>query len=169
MSKSERASWVNLVTNALIGGWYFALVLRAPGDSQLLGPGMAPFIAILVIVAIFTAISSELLLRWIQRRAGSPAARGEQLDERDRLINLHAARNAYLVLLVAIGAVMSLIAMTGWMDSWNVPRAAVDTVLTRMIRGPLTGPVIVQWLLLALTLAELSRHVSRIVSYRRGY
>jgi len=170
MSQQERASWVSLVVNAFIGVWYFSVVFRAPGDSPLLGPVMGVFLMRLILAAIFAALLGELVLRWIQIRAGGDPARREQLDERDRLINLHAGRNAYVVLAVAIAAIISLIAMTAWSQSWGWPvRSAPDTVMLRMIRGPLTGPLIVQLLLLALTLAGLCRYVTRIVSYRRGY
>jgi hypothetical protein len=170
MSQQERASWASLVVNAFIGILYFCVVFGMPGDSHLLGPGMAIFIVPLIIAAVIALVSSELVLRWIQRRAGDDPARREKLDERDRLINLRAGRNAYVVLVVAIGTVLTLIAMTGWSQSWGWPVSqAPDTVALRMVRGPLTGPVIAQLLLLALTLAALCRYLTRIVSYRRGY
>ena len=170
MSQQERVSWVSLIVNAFIGYWYFTRVLRMPGDASLLGPGMAAFTLNLIIVAIFAGILSELVLRRIQIRSGGDPARREKLDERDRLFNLRAGRNAYLVLVVAVATVLSLIALTQWMQSWGVPRLpAPDIVLTRMINGPLTGPLIAQLLLFALTLAGLCKYVTRIVSYRRGY
>jgi len=170
MSQHERVSWVSLIVNAFIGYWYFARVLGMPGDAALLGPGMAVFALNLIIVAIFAGILSELVLRLIQIRSGGDPRRREKLDERDRLINLRANRNAYVLLVIAVAAVLSLIALTQWMPSWGVPRsAAPETVLIRMAHGPLTGPLIAQLLLLALTLATLCKYVTRIVSYRRGY
>jgi hypothetical protein len=44
-----------------------------------------------------------------------------------------------------------------------------DTVLMRMLAGPLDPPLLAQWLLLALVLADVCKYVTRIVSYRRGY
>ncbi len=38
-----------------------------------------------------------------------------------------------------------------------------------MAIGPLNAPLLAQWLLLALTLADVCKYVTRIVSYRRGY
>jgi hypothetical protein len=170
MSQPEKASWVALVVNVLIGCCYFGVVSNMPGDSHLLGPGMALFIVPLIVLAILAALVSELVLRAIQRDAGGDPARRERLDERDRIINLRAGRNAYVVLVVAIAAVLGQIAMTGWEQSWGWPAAQVaDTVLERMVRGPLTGPVIAQLLLLALTLAGVCKYLTRIVSYRRGY
>ncbi len=52
---------------------------------------------------------------------------------------------------------------------WPAGPAPADTVLRRMVTGPLDAPLIAQWLLLALTLADLSKYATRIVSYRRGY
>jgi hypothetical protein len=170
MSQQERVSWVSLVVNAFIGYWYFARVLRMPGDTALLGPGMAVFTLNLIIVAIFAGILSELVLRLIQSRTGGDPSKRERMDERDRLINLRAGRNAYVVLVVAVATVLGLIAGTQWMQSWGMPRILEpDIVLIRMINGPLTGPLIAQLLLLALTLAGLCKYVTRIVSYRRGY
>ena len=57
MSQHERVSWVSLIVNAFIGYWYFARVLRMPGDAALLGPGMAVFTLNLIIVAIFAYLA----------------------------------------------------------------------------------------------------------------
>jgi hypothetical protein len=141
-----------------------------PGETALLGPGMAVFTLNLIIVAIFAGILGELVLRLIQSRTGGDPTMREKLDERDRLINLRAGRNAYVVLVVAVASVLGLIAVTQWKQSWGVAAIpAPDTVLVRMINGPLTGPLTAQLLLLALTLAGLCKYATRIVSYRRGH
>jgi len=171
MSQHERISWVALVVTGVVSVWYFALVLPAPGDSHLFGVGMAVFAFILIITAIFVAIASESLLRWVQRRTGGDPSRRDQLDERDRLINLRAGRNAYVVLFGSVVLVLGLIPMIQMMRSfaWPGGPALPNTVLVRMLTGPLDGPLIAQWLLLALTLSDLCKYVTRIVSYRRGY
>ena len=170
MSEHERASWVSLVVNVFIGLLYFSRVFPKPGDTALLGPGMAALSLNLIITAIFAGILSEVMLRRIQKRGGGDPSRREQVDERDRLINLRAGRNAYVLLAALTACLIGLIATTQWMPAWSVhPEFAHDTVFARMIAGPLTGPLIVQWLLLALTLAGVCKYLTRIVSYRRGY
>jgi hypothetical protein len=171
MSQQERVSWVALVVTVLISGWYFAYVLGLPGNSPLFGLGMAVFAFVLIIAAILAAIVSELLLRWVQKRAGGDPNRHERLDERDRLINLRAGQNAYVVLFASVAIVLGLIPMIQYMRSFHWPAGAVlrDTVLVRMVMGPLDAPLLAQWLLLALTLADVCKYTTRIVSYRRGY
>jgi hypothetical protein len=171
MSQQERVSWVSLVVITFIGFWYFARVFALPGDSHLFGPGMAVFALDLIITAIFAGIASEVLLRWVQRRAGGDPSRRERPDERDRLINLRAGRNAYLVLAVSVGIVLALIGAIELLRALPMPAGPTlaDTVLVRMVIGPLDAPLIAQWLLLALMLADLCKYVTRIVSYRRGY
>jgi hypothetical protein len=171
MSQQERVSWVALVVTVLISGGYFAYVLRLPGDSPLFGLGMAVFAFVLIMAAVIAAIVSELLLRRVQRRAGGDPGRHEQLDERDRLINLRAGRNAYVVLFCSVAIVLGLIPMIQYMRlfRWPAGPELADTVLERMVTGPLDAPLIAQWLLLALTLADLCKFATRIVSYRRGY
>jgi hypothetical protein len=171
MSQQERVSWVSLVVTAFIGFWYFARVFALPGDSHLFGPGMGVFALNLIITAIFVGIASEVLLRWVQKRAGGDPSRLERPDERDRLINLRAGRNAYVVLFGGVVLVLGLIPMIQMMRSfaWPPGPALANTVLVRMVTGPLDAPLIAQWLLLALTLADLCKFVTRIVSYRRGY
>jgi hypothetical protein len=171
MSQQERVSWVSLIVTATVSIWYFALVFPAPGDSHLLGPGMWVFAFILIITAILVAIASEVLLRWVQKRAGGDPSRRERPDERDRLISLRAGRNAYVLLFGSVVLILGLIVMIQIMRSltWPPGPALPNTVLMRMVTGPLDGPLIGQWLLLALTLADLCKYVTRIVSYRRGY
>jgi hypothetical protein len=171
MSRQEKISWVSLIVTVLISIWYFAIVLPAPGDSHLFGPSMIVFALILAITAIFAAIAGELLLRRVQRRSGDDPKRRERLDERDRLINLRAGRNAYVVLAWSIGFVLALIWTIQIMRALPMPVGPTlrDTVLLRMAIGPLTAPLLAQWLLLALTLADVCKYVTRIVSYRRGY
>jgi hypothetical protein len=171
MSQQERVSWVSLIVTSVISVWYFAIVLGQPADTPLFGLGMAVFAFILIVTAILTAIASGLALRWVQKRGGGDPKRRERLDERDRLINLRAARNAYVVLAFAIGSVLALIGSVQILRALPMPAGPTlhDTVLVRMAIGPLTAPLLAQWLLLALTLADVCKYVTRIVSYRRGY
>ncbi|HEX3835831.1 MAG TPA: hypothetical protein VHW25_02630 [Steroidobacteraceae bacterium] len=171
MSQQERVSWVSLVVIAFISVWYFAYVLSLPGDSHLFGPGMAVFALNLIITAIFAGIASEVILRWVQKRAGGDPRRRERPDERDRFIALRAGRNAYVVLFASVAIVLGLIPMIQFMRSipMRAGPALRDTVLMRMLAGPLDPPLLAQWLLLALVLADVCKYVTRIVSYRRGY
>jgi hypothetical protein len=171
MSQQERVSWVSLIVIVFIGCCYFAAVLPRPGNTPLLGPGMAVFALNLIITAIFAGIASEVVLRWVQKRAGGDPTRRERPDERDRLINLRAGRNAYVVLAVAVGIVLAFIAGIQMLRFLPMPAGSAphDTVMLRMLMGPLDAPLLAQWLLLALTLADVCKYVTRIVSYRRGY
>jgi uncharacterized membrane protein len=170
MSQQERISWVALVINVVVSGLYFYGVFRMPGDSALLGPGMAIFIGPLILFAIVVAIVCEIVLRLVQKRGGDDPSRVEQLDERDRLISLRAGHNAYAVLVIGIAVVIGHIAATQWMSAlWHASNAPTRTVLLRLAVGPLNGPLIAQLLLLALTLASWCKYGTRIVSYRRGY
>lgn len=170
MSQQERVSWVSVVVNVVIGCWYFSYVLGLPGSTNLLGMGMVGFVAAITFAAILTAIVSNVVLREVQKHGGVDPARRERLDERDRLISLRAGRNGYVVLTAMTAFVVGMIGMTQWLGSWQVHFTfSHDTVLTRLIAGPLTGGLIVQWLLLAMTLAEVCKYLTQIVSYRRGY
>lgn len=168
MSKQERVSWVSLIVNLVIGYWYFERVFSLPAGADLLGSGMARFAINLIILSIFIGIASELVLHAVQKRAGGEGADKSQIDERDRLINLKASRNAYGVLSAAVIIVLVQIALIEGIYSFR-RRPEPDTVLELMATGPLAPMHIAQLLLLALTLGGITVYVSRIFCYRRGY
>ena len=169
MSKQERVSWVSLVVNVLIGYWYFETVLRLPPGADLFGPRMAAFAVQLILLSIFISIACEVALRVAQKRAGGRDADKSSIDERDRLINLQASRNAYGVLSTAVALLLARVAIAGWMQRSGRHRADPQSMLEMLATGPLAPMHIAQLLLLALTLAAITRYASRVFHYRRGY
>ena len=165
MSNQERVSWVSLLSTVLIGWWYFSNVLPLPADADL-HFSLAGFVTRLIVFAVLIAIAGEIALRVALRLAGDPAEEGNPRDERDALIALQAARNAYGVLTVAVFVVLVQIALLEWVRRRPAPPA---TVLEALATGPLTPLLIAQMLLAALTLAGLTVYASRIFYYRRGF
>jgi hypothetical protein len=169
MSQQERVSWVSLVVNLVIGYWYFERVFSLPAGADLFGPRMAVFAINLIILSVFIGIASELVLRAVQKRAGGEGADKSQIDERDRLIDLKATRNAHGVLWTAVFIVLVQIALLEWAQRFGHRISDPQTVLELMVTGPLAPMHIAQVLLLGLTLAGITVYASRIFFYRRGY
>jgi hypothetical protein len=168
MSERERISWVNLLINLVIGGWYFSRILALPADADLWGPRTAAFAVGLIVTAIVVAIVCEILLRIIQRTTGGGAdAAGH--DERDALINLKAMRNAHGMLGAAVVVVLVQIALIEWLQRYRGWRGDPQTVLELLATGPLQSMHVAQLLLLALMLTTVTLNASRIYFYRRGY
>jgi hypothetical protein len=170
MSQQERVSWVSLLVSLLVGGWYFGHVFGLRAADGLYGPALVNFVFDLIIVGIVVGIVSEILLRWATRAGRVTAKDGVRLDERDALIGLKAARNAYRVLAASVALLL-------WQVAWlELPAARLRhlqlppsaRVIDQIVAGPMTPLLIVQLLLLALTLAGISVYASRIFYYRRG-
>lgn len=169
MSKQERLSWVSLVTNVLIGYWYFAAVLRLPPGADLFGPRMAAFAVQLILLSIVISVACEVALHVAQRHSGGTDADRSSVDERDRLINLKASRNAYGVLSFTVALLLARVAITGWVQRSGRHGADPQSMFEMLAVGPLAPMHIAQLLLLALTLAAITRYASRVFFYRRGY
>src|SRR5688572_25633145 len=97
MSNEERISWVSLLVNLIVAGWYFGRILQLPADADLFSPLMFAFTVKLVMLAVLVSIGCEILLRIVQRSTGGGGDAALR-DERDVLINLKATRNAHAVL-----------------------------------------------------------------------
>lgn len=169
MSQQERVSWISLLASLVIGYLYFSRVLAMPADADLLSPGMARFAIRLMFIAIVASVASEFLLKVARHSARGPNATA--LDERDRLIDLKACRNAYGVLNGAVAAVLFQVMMLEWFQRLGSKRPAPapppETVLGLLGTGPLAPMHIVQMMLLALMIGGLTVYVSRIIYYRR--
>jgi hypothetical protein len=163
MSKHERISWVSLLVTLAIGWWYFSRVLGLPADANLHFP-LARFVTQLVILAVLISIAGEIALRLVER-VGGQSPDDSPADERDAQISLKATRNAHGVLGASVVVVLVQIAL---LERLRRPADPPSTVLEALGAGPLTPLLIAQLLLLALTLAALTAHASRIVYYRRG-
>jgi hypothetical protein len=169
MSKQERVSWVSLVVNVLVGYWYFGRVLSLPAGADLFGPGMATFAINLIILSIFIGIACEVALNVAQKQAGASDADRNTIDERDQLINLKASRNAYGVLSVAIALLLVRVALVEWVQRSGRHVPDPQSMQELLMIGPLAPMHIAQLLLLALTLAGITKYASRVFHYRRGY
>src|SRR5688572_13069898 len=118
MSNRERISWVGLIINLIIGGWYFSRVLALPADADVFGPHMAMFAVGLVTTAIVVAIACEILMRIVQKEVGGGTDAALQ-DERDALIDLKAMRNAHGVFVLSIIVVLVQIALIDWAQRYR--------------------------------------------------
>jgi hypothetical protein len=170
MSEQERVSWVSLVVSVVIGYWYFERVLGLPASADVFGPRTSAFAMRLVVLAVFVAIASEVLLRIVQKHTrGGDGTDAAAHDERDELIKLKATRNAYGVLSAAIIVVLMQVALIEWAQRYRNRTADPDTVLELILTGPLAPMHVAPLLLLALTLSGITVYASRIFYYRRGY
>jgi hypothetical protein len=174
MSQQERVSWLSLLTTLLIGYWYFQAVLALPADANLHGPAMARLVTRLVVVAIAIGVAGELLLRMVHGRSQADGPDATSADERDALIHLKATRNAHFALGIGVILVLCQIAMLELTPHLAARIAAgtahaPDTLLQRLLTGPLSALHVAQLLLLALTLASITLYGSRVLYYRRGY
>jgi len=167
MSDRERVSWVALIVNLVIGGWYFSRILALPSGADLFGPRTAAFAVALITTAIIVSVACEILLRIIQRQTGGGTDAAAQ-DERDTLIDLKAARNAHGMLGFAVVVVLVQIAMVEWAQRY-LGRRDPATVLELLATGPLGAMHVAQLLLFALLLGSVTLNASRIYFYRRGY
>jgi hypothetical protein len=165
MTKQEGISWISLLVGLTIGWYYFSRVLALPADADLFSPGMGRFALRLVLFSVFASVASEIALKVIQRRARALDATA--VDERDQLIDLKACRNAYIVLVSGVSAVLFQVAMLEWFQRPGGSRNPPDTVLEVIGTGPLAPMHIAQLLLLALLLASLVVSATRIAYYRR--
>jgi hypothetical protein len=167
VSKPERASWIALLVNLLVGVWYFNAVFSLPGDVNLYSPALAHLIVQLIILSIVLAIAAEVVFHVL---AGQPSDKVSQ-DERDRLIAARAARNGYYLLAAGVFAIMARIVMAAsveqmpsYVRAWHEP-GAIETLFA----GPVSPLHVANLLLLAVMVAGAVVNASRVFYYRRGY
>lgn len=154
ISYRELSNWISALALLVAGGIYFHRVFEQVlagvplSHGAILGFGIvmiALLVAIEVVFHILVAgIQVIILLRNPDQRGDQSveAVMDEPMDERDRLIDAKASRNGYYVL--DIGGLMA---------------AALLFTTDETLLG-------MQYLLLALTLGQLTRYVTRIVFYR---
>ena len=132
LSFRETSAWISLVTMLGIFGFYFWSVIHSgqPSGGSLLG-------TIIVLVVVQTALTVAVA-SFTRKEAKAPR------DERDRLIELKAARFAYAVLAGSIACVCFF--------------------------GGFQPPIIfnANALLFVLVVAEILRSACQVVQYRRG-
>ncbi len=142
MSFAEKSAWGLLVGLGVMSWWYFprAFAIAAQTDNPM-GLGAISVVCIIGLV-VFEAVYHAVI-------AGHG---GDETDERDRLIDIKAERNAGFVLGIALFAV--------------VGRIFATTALPEL--APMSPLEIAVWILLALTVSELSKVLWQIWYYRTG-
>jgi hypothetical protein len=150
----EKIAWTSFVTTLLVWGYYFLALVRelATGDpegSRFIGLAVGCTIAIVLLQVVATIVLAIHAPRDAESYPTSP-------DERERLIEYRATRNAFFVLnLLAVSAAIAtpFLAVAGPI---LLPQPAEDGML-------LIGSAI----LFAIVAAELVRSGSQIFYFHR--
>ena len=138
MNKSfqEKSIWISLTTISLIFGYYFVRIFKMASQDEI---NIAQSIVLLISVIVMVIIV-EVVFHIIIALRNRPQA----LDERDRLIELKATRNAYFVLVLGIFLPIACIAAS--------------------VRPFIVAHVI----MFIFVLSEIAQFLSQLVYYRRG-
>ena len=143
LSFQEKSAWGLLIGIVVVSIFYFPAAFDVVANTDHAVPlVVSSGVWVVVIVVIETVYHVAI---------ATPAG-GAVRDERDRVIDLRAERNAGFVLAV------SLFCLVGWIISLNTPQA------TSQLR-PLSIAV---YILLCITLAEIVKLASQIWYYRAG-
>ena len=142
MSFSEKSAWGLLVGLGLMSWWYFprafAIVGQTDNPVALVAISVVCVIGLIIFEAVYHAVIA--------------ASGGDETDERDRMIDMKAERNAGFVLGIGLFTLVGHILVTT-----TVPELATMSSLE-----------IAVWILLALTVSELSKVLWQIWYYRAG-
>ena len=142
MSFSEKSAWGLLIGLVIMSWWYFPrafAVAEATDNPFALGAISVVFVVGLVI---FEAVYHAVVA----------ARAGDETDERDQLFDIKAERNAGFVLGIALFSLVGHIFATT-----AVPGLGVMTPL-----------LIAVWIILAITVSEISKVLWQIWYYRTG-
>lgn len=136
MSFKEKSIWISLVTTILIFGYYFLRIFQMANNEEATHTEIAVFfISVIVLIVIVETILHILLAIF---------HRPEAEDERDRLIELKATRNAYYLLVAGV-----FTAIVGFVVS--------------------AAPILVAHIILFFfILAETGAFITQLFYYRRG-
>lgn len=142
MLQRERAAWVWLSAMVVFMGTYFAIVATMKNLRIEL-----PFLAQIGMLAAATgamalAVLADRLIAWLRGRGHEP----ETVDERDRLIEFHATRIAYWILMAGMILVGCMMPLDRSKTGWDVVNAALFYIV----------------------LAEAVKQVLILRAYRRG-
>ncbi len=142
MSFAEKSAWGLLAGLGVMSWWYFprAFAIAAETDNPMALGGIS--LVCVIALVVFEAVYHAFI-------AGSG---GDERDERDRLIDMKAERNAGFVLGIALFALVGRILATSAMPELE----------------PMSALVIAVWILLALTVSELSKVLWQLWYYRTG-
>ena len=138
MNKSfhEKSIWISLITISLIFGYYFVRVfMMASQDEINVVENIVLLISVIVMVIIVEVVFHIII---------ALKDRPEALDERDRMIELKATRNAYFVLVFGI----------------FLPMAGIAA----QVRPFIVAHVI----MFIFVLSEITKFLTQLFYYRRG-
>ncbi len=140
MSFAEKSAWGLLVGLGAMSWWYFprAFAIAAQTDNPM-ALGAVSVVCVIALV-VFEAVYHAFIA----------AAAGDETDERDRLIDMRAERNAGFVLGIALFALVGRILATSAMPELE----------------PMSPLIIAVSILLALTVSELSKVLWQLWYYR---
>ena len=142
MNFSEKSAWGLLAGIGVMSWWYFPrafAVADSSGDPMALGA--------ISVVCVVGLILFEVIYHAVIAGGG-----GDEADERDRLFDMKAERNAGIVLGVALFLL--------------VGRILAITAVPEL--GTMTPLVIAVWIILAITISEISKVLWQIWYYRSG-
>lgn len=146
LSFREKSIWGTLVCTGVIAVWYFWTVVEmlAAGSVDLVALGkVAVFLIIFFIIV--EIVFHAAMAAW------APRGSQEDMDERDRLIELKSERVSGLLLGIGVALTVGHI------------------VLNAIFGSPSNSPFVTANLLLfSLTVAEIGKYASQLVFYQRG-
>lgn len=143
MAFREKTAWVTLIAMVVAYAIYFSLLISQFDLSDSAGPGTMPMLMLFGGVTIVQAIVVVIISAILGVQAGREAQAAA--DERDRAIARRGASAAYFVLM--IGMILVGVVMPFGDPRWKIVNTA----------------------LLALVIAEATRYILVIISYRRGW
>ena len=138
MSKSfqEKSVWISLITVSLIFGYYFVRIFQMISKNQIDVIRNAVLFISVVIMVVVTEIIFHIII--------AVRTRCEDKDERDRVIELKATRNAYFILIV--GVFLSFVCVAFSLQSF----------------------IIVHVIMFFFVLSEITKFLSQLFYYQRG-
>ena len=141
MSFREKSAWISFLVILVAFGAYFASISVDLGASMGVGYHGAP---LLVLVSVIVAVTLIEVAAHIALAVRSPAEARSASDERERAVALKATRPAFYVLMTGVWLALGAVALGGgvWM--------------------------LVQAILFAVWITELTRFGMQIYYYRRG-
>ncbi|HKC17771.1 MAG TPA: hypothetical protein VKC11_13810 [Steroidobacteraceae bacterium] len=138
MSFREKSAWITFVL-LLAFGIYFGGIARHAINPTAPHANFFQLFVLLVVTIVVVEVITHVLIA-----IRSPGEARTPRDERERLIELRSIRPAYFVLLV--GAFLSIVTMHLGVGTW----------------------MLVNCVLFAIWIAELTRYGSQLYHYRRG-
>jgi hypothetical protein len=138
MSKSfqEKSVWISLIAVSLIFGYYFVRIFQMISKNQIDVVKNAVLFISVVIMVVVTEIIFHIIV--------AVRTRPEAKDERDRIIELKATRNAYFILIA--GVFLSFVCLAFSLQSF----------------------IIVHVIMFFFVLSEIAKFISQLFYYKRG-